>query len=81
VAAAPSCQRHGRWWRAHGLPFTQRRGLSGAATVDGGSGDGGLWLHHLDHGGGRGGVAELGGTEGRQRDRAAAMYMVASRQQ
>jgi hypothetical protein len=33
-----------------------------------------------DHGGGRGGVADLGGEEGRQRDRAAvARYMVVRR--
>lgn len=50
------------------------------ATVDGGSGGGGLCLHHPDHGGGRGGVADLGGEKGRQRDQAAvARYMVARR--
>jgi hypothetical protein len=63
-------------------PLRAERGLLGAATVDGGSGGGGLRLHHLDHGGGRDGVAELDGAEGWQRDWAAvARYMVARRRQ
>jgi hypothetical protein len=50
--------------------------------VDGRSGGGRLRLHRLDHGGGRGGVTELGGAEGQQRDRATVVrYMVARRQQ
>jgi hypothetical protein len=64
------------------IPFARRWGPSGAATVDGGSGGGGLRLHDLDHGEGRGGVAEFGKDDGRQQDRAAvARYMVARRYQ